>query len=376
MDVRYESVAHYFKPINGTRVLKSIENCGEDFEPDEGRVHVLVVAPVTVLMLQDPPYCHFVVDGVNIPITDNMAFNLPGLTGFWKAFQEVDTEIEANTAIKLPEGTFLLGDSNRGSCIYIRSCYLQLWEITQKVVQDEVKKATNLVIDGNSGIGKTYFGYVMLLYLARLGETVVYESYGTKKRVLLSHNVVVEGSQQDFSDILNLPTTFYIVDGVEPMHYQAKTIFLASLDHTLWYTFNEKRDQIRYIPVWSWDELSTCREVLYSDVPESVVEGCFHRWGGIPRYVLQYAQSEEKQILLEKTMEIADFFWLLNGYEKLKANNPEAHRLLHYRVNDHFAKEYFDFASPYVQQEVYDRAYKKDKRVLLGFIGGGDGWKW
>ncbi|KAK1938993.1 hypothetical protein P3T76_009068 [Phytophthora citrophthora] len=211
--VCYESVAYHFKTINAEHFLMNPKNFGEEFQLEEGQVHVLVVAPMSGRTLEKP---EFVVDGVNIPITDRMTFNSRTLVDFWRTFQEVPTDGKANAVVALPEETFLLGDLSQGSRIFIRPCYLQLWEVTLKMVQDEVKEKPHLVIDGNSGIGKTYFGYMMLLYLARLGKAVVYEGYGTKKCVLFSHNVVVEGSQEDFIPILKLPTTYYVVDGVDP----------------------------------------------------------------------------------------------------------------------------------------------------------------
>jgi KaiC/GvpD/RAD55 family RecA-like ATPase len=48
----------------------------------------------------------------------------------------------------------------------------------------ETPDSPHLVIVGNPGIGKTYFGNVLLLHLARHGSTVVYESEKAKCRYL------------------------------------------------------------------------------------------------------------------------------------------------------------------------------------------------
>ncbi|POM73489.1 LOW QUALITY PROTEIN: Crinkler (CRN) family protein [Phytophthora palmivora] len=126
------------------------------------------------------------------------------------------------------------------------------------------------------------------------------------------------------------------------------------------------------MPVWSMKEILTCRELIYSDTPVAVVQDCFRRWGGIARYVLRYAQVENQQVLLEKAMDIVDLDWLVNACGQLDANDAQvSHRLLHYRQN--FDSEYFVFASKYVQQAVYKRLYKNDKRKLLEFIAASDG---
>ncbi|KAG6976052.1 hypothetical protein JG688_00001770 [Phytophthora aleatoria] len=98
------------------------------------------------------------------------------------------------------------------------------------------------------------------------------------------------------------------------------------------------------MPVWSKQEILKCRELMYSDIPVAVVQDCFRRWGGIARYVLQFAQVENQQVLLEEAIDIVDLDW------------------------------YFVFASQYVQQEVYKRLYVKDKQKLLEFIFASDGF--
>ncbi|KAG6971495.1 hypothetical protein JG687_00001988 [Phytophthora cactorum] len=134
--------------------------------------------------------------------------NPAALVAFWKAFRTIPTEIKADAVIALPEGTFLLGDSTLGSRIYIRFCYPQLWKLCWEIIHDKKMNTTHLVILGNPGIGKRFFGYVILLHLARVGATVVYESGGSNKRFLFSRDTVVQGSQSDFVQILKNPETY------------------------------------------------------------------------------------------------------------------------------------------------------------------------
>jgi hypothetical protein len=51
---------------------------------------------------------------------------------------------------------------------------------------DENPKTPHLIILGNPGIGKTFFGYYLLVHLARQGATVIYESENRNRRCLLS----------------------------------------------------------------------------------------------------------------------------------------------------------------------------------------------
>ncbi|KAE8907409.1 hypothetical protein PF005_g3257 [Phytophthora fragariae] len=336
-----------------------------ELAPSFNQVHVLVVVPVKLPTPHELRDSQLVVDGVSIHMPASMQLNPPALVAFWKAFLAVPTEVEADAVIALPEGTFLLGDSTLGSRIYVRRCYPQLWKVCWKMIHDKVTKTPHLVILGNPGIGKTFFGYIILLHLARAGATVVYESGGSKKRLLFSRDMVVQGSQQDllvFSTslqrttlwmpslvgILDQPRTYYIVDAVKPTYYPAKTILLTSPRRSVWFEFNKTNS--------------------------TIVQDCFRRWGGIARYVLRYAQLDDQQELLEKAIAFVDINWLVDACGKLDADDAEvSHQLLHYRVSECFTNDYFVFASQYVEQEVYKRLYVKDKQKLLNFISASDG---
>ena len=313
------------------------------------------------------------VGGVKFPVTQTMSLNPPALVQFWKAFLNDRTEVKADVLIELPRGTYIMGDSTLGSRIYIRHCYLELWKLCHQLIHDKNMNTPHLVILGNPGIGKTYFGFVILLLLARAGATVVYESGNFKKLYLFTKEIVAKGTQYDFFEILNNPETYYIVDAVKPLYYSAKTILLTSPRRSIWHEFNKTNCQPCYMPVWSRNEILKCRELIYSDTPENVVQDCFRRWGGIARYVLRFAQVEKQQMLLEKAIEIVDLDKLVIACGKLDANDADvSHRLLHYRVNKSFDSQYFVFASQYVQQLVYKRLYDNDKRKLLEFIAVSD----
>ncbi|EEY53770.1 crinkler (CRN) family protein, putative [Phytophthora infestans T30-4] len=353
--------------------LNKMELFGPSFTPGDEEIHVLVELP-QLSEAELPRDRHLVVGDVPIPITQSMSFNPPALVAFRKAFLNDSTDVKADALVELPRDTYLLGDSTLGSRIYIRHCYPALWKLCHERIHDEKKNTPHLVILGTPGIGKTFFGFVIVLILARAGATVVYESGGLKKRFLFAHNVVAQGSQEDFVHILDQPTTYYIVDAVKPAYYPAKTILLTSPRRSIWYEFNKTNCQSCYMPVWSLKEILQCRKLMYSDTPVDVVQKCFRRWGGIARYVLRFSQVGDQQVLLEKAMNIVNLDWLVNACSQLDANDAQvSHRLLHYRVSKAFDSEYFAFASQYVQQAVYNRLYKKDKRKLLEFIAASDG---
>lgn len=128
---------------------------GSNFQPGRKEIHVLVKLRDSKLPAL-PGDRQFVVGDVSIPVTKHAVLNPAPLVAFWKALVSDRTEVKAGALIKLPEGTYLLGDELLGSRIYIRSCYPKLWKLCQQRIHDEVEKTPHLVILGNPGIGKTF----------------------------------------------------------------------------------------------------------------------------------------------------------------------------------------------------------------------------
>lgn len=65
---------------------------------------------------------------------------------------------------------------------------------------------------------------------------------------------------------------------------------------------------------------------------------------------------------------------LIDAFGKFDAPKSEvSHRLLHYRVGVGYTSADFVFASEYVQDTVYKRLYRLDKRKLLSFIQASEG---
>ncbi|POM62600.1 LOW QUALITY PROTEIN: Crinkler (CRN) family protein [Phytophthora palmivora] len=312
--------------MNPTQYLKNDKHFGTDFQPDE---FMLVVVP----MLHKPQDSQLVMD-ISILTSTYSTLNPPPLVAFWKALQAASTEIKA-------DNSFLA---------------IRRWALVSTY------NTPHVVIFGNPGIGKTFFAYVILLYLARAGAT----NKGSRTRILFSHDTVVQGSQQNFVRILNQTTTYYtIVDAAKPVYYPAKTILLTLPRRPILWEFNKLIVGL----VWSKQEILKCRELMYLEIPVAIVEDCFRRWGGIARYVLRYGQHDYQQVWLEGAIDGVDLDWQTRECGMEDATDAEElYRLLHFRVSKSFEKKYFVFASEYVQQEVYKRLYKRDKQKVMKFL--------
>ena len=201
--------------------------------------------------------------------------------------------------------------------------------------------------------------------------TVVYENVHLGwERTLFSGDMVIKGSHTDFSEVLVQLETFYVVDGVRPSLYVAKTLLVTSPRAEIWQKFEQGSCEMLFMPVWTPEEIFRCRELLYSSTPVEIVEDRYLKWGGIARYVLRHAQNLRKQQALDQAIAKADLKMTVSAsIESTGAESDVCHRLLHFRVNrESLCHEGFDFGSVHIAQRVFATLYKRTRRDLIDFI--------
>eukprot|EP00158_Paraphelidium_tribonemae_P005208 Partr_v1_DN27225_c1_g1_i6_m38409 putative crinkler (CRN) family protein len=297
----------------------------------------------------------------------------PALLNFWTAFTNYSIPIVENTLIQLPENVFIPGNNGIHSSIYVRPCYPELFQTSLSIVQSA--DIRHLIILGNPGIGKTFFGYFLLLQLARSGATVVYENAVEGSSLyLLSPDGVKEGTRQTLHPYLLSSSTFYIVDGMEPLRAAAaKTILLTSFRKEIWHQFSKGPCTLRYMPLWSREEILNCRSLLYPTLSEDLVEGLYLKWGGIARYVLKFATDEEQQAFLEEAVDVSNIDAILQSFGGSGEKADVSSCLIHRSVRDGFHSGPYQFASAYVVDEIYSRVYARDREHLIRFLSATQG---
>uniref|UniRef100_M4BZQ1 RxLR effector candidate protein n=1 Tax=Hyaloperonospora arabidopsidis (strain Emoy2) TaxID=559515 RepID=M4BZQ1_HYAAE len=82
--------------------------------------------------------------------------------------------------------------------------------------------------------------------------------------------MVIKGSHTDFSEVLVQLETFYVVDGVRPSLYVAKTLLVTSPRAEIWQKFEQGSCEMLFMPVWTPEEIFRCRELLYSSTPVEI----------------------------------------------------------------------------------------------------------
>jgi hypothetical protein len=290
----------------------------------------------------------------------------PGLERFWKSLTNFSAPMEAGTVVRLDKGVNILADSSVGSVIYVRPCYPALLALCMTMV--EIPETPHLIILGNPGIGKTYFGYFLLFHLARQGATVVYERGRKNMRYLFSPQLIARGGLSDFTETLDDPATFYIVDASKPVDALCKVILLSSPRRDVWYSFSKVLSAFRYMSVWSREEIQQCRALVYPNISGELANELFDKWGGVARFVLQYAHEESQQSLLTKALSSADLDTIIKCIGESDASNEVAHRLVHMHVGSNFMTTTYRFASDYVLDTVYQELYKTKRQKLLTFM--------
>lgn len=99
-----------------------------------------------------------------------------------------------------------------------------------------------------------------------------------------------------------------------------------------------------------------------------------HRWGGIPRYVLEKLQAVE-QGLLKEAIDSTPLKTLVDSVGSPASPTEASHKLIHLRVTENFQTRVMKMASTYVAAEVAYRLWKNEQANLKLFLSasGGEG---
>ena len=122
------------------------------------------------------------------------------MTAFWKHLPRA--MIDAYS-LRLAHDTMFLSDPDLGNALYVRDDYRSMLATVEK--QFATRRTRKLVISGNPGIGKSWFGLYFLHYLATTAPNtpIVWESIRKKRRFLFRDGSALRGDLSAFSDVLD-----------------------------------------------------------------------------------------------------------------------------------------------------------------------------
>lgn len=157
-----------------------------------------------------------------------------------------------------------------------------------------------------------------------------------------------------------------------PMECQAKTVLFCSPDKRNYKDFLKiVGTTIRYLPVWTWDEIDSCRDLLYGADPlrsrDAVLEA-FDRWGGIPRFVLEKLNDPAAQLTLDAAVAVTDLQKLQAAVGSIDAAGDLSHKLLHIIVEKPYIRYHVSLGTMYIADKVVQKLANEQKDAFELFL--------
>jgi hypothetical protein len=176
-------------------------------------------------------------------------------------------------------------------------------------------------------------------------------------------------------DALDDKSTWYLVDEAAapgPVHKPARTILFSSPNRENYKNFLDAvAATLRYLPVWSWEEIDTCRRLIYPHdpvrTPERVLEA-YSRWGGIPRFVLEKLADVSAQQELPKAISRCNLAALSSAVGALDSAAETSHRVLHLLTSAPYVEVQIDFGSDFIRARIADLLLSRQKTELFSFV--------
>ena len=138
------------------------------------------------------------------------------------------------------------------------------------------------MVSGTPGIGKSWWLYVVLWEAAQRGWTVVLDHADYNASFLFKGSTVgVADNATPFREELQSRDTLYLIDGQTPtMEAKAWTIMVSSEEKDSW-EFRQKRAMgMRYMPVWSEEELLDAQRNVYTHLNGELVKKLYQKGEG------------------------------------------------------------------------------------------------
>ena len=284
--------------------------------------------------------------------------------------------------------------------LFVRKCYVDVFKLLMDDMRNVNTKKT-YAISGTPGIGKSFFFVYLLFRLVKdLSEEIlplktkfiIYQDRDGFVQYDLVNLVAIKRTWDEASELIAAPDTLYIMDGdiKKPVTRIAGCVvlFISSprSDHFNHFV-NKDAATVWYFPVWTLEELESCRKLCYSILPAGPFNERYRVYGGVARYIFfkLIPQSEVtgtstvSTFPLPKKMEAvlasADARKSMMSSGLVSDIFRDSHVLLQMVVGDDDRGEayqflHLDFASKYVKDELWKSFYSEMigdlKAMVLG----------
>jgi hypothetical protein len=216
------------------------------------------------------------------------------------------------------------------SSILVRDSYKQLFERITSLLCQKYNETQRILVTGTPGIGKSMFAFYFIYRILNTVDQIeqenfsfIYSSphtdgyyyYDTKKSLFLYDKNLIHPKDDESKN------TIMIVDGDEKhgaLLTSLKTILICSPGKIHCNGFLKVHPKVLYMPVWFIEEI--IEYSTYLKMNQELVETLFLKWGGIPRYIIEYA-SHSSINDLQNILEEAIFE---TEYEKISHFNGQS----------------------------------------------------
>jgi hypothetical protein len=294
-----------------------------------------------------------------IPLLDMMMIKL-----LIDSLDSIDTNEQAFTVPPLP------GEVNIAA-IYKRNCY--------DYYRDFILNNTahnRFLITGNPGIGKTYFGRLMLVELLQRGKEVLFDCKDCTLYIN-PRGEYFKVNSEEYKLIAPRENTWCIIDGRAPQISHdwsaGKFIMVSSPKRAIIKDFDKPRCKTLYMPTWNEEELLKCWESLYKDkISGETIKKKLKLCGGIPRWIFDNEMTLEKiRNMIIAASESIDQC-IIEYQAKLFFGHEFSHKIIHIHPNVEGMNPYTDaiclFASKYAAVKCLNHLKKHNKQKLRTFI--------
>ena len=278
------------------------------------------------------------------------------------------TLIDSDPGVKEDDKTysfnFLASSTDPDMKIFVRESYVKLYHL--------LKSEKFMLITGNPGFGKSYFGlYVIYRLMQEEACSIIYVNQVKGYSALFYRDnveVMPDTDRQLLQARGSKESRWYIHDcathmGRPDMHIAgvcARTIVLSSPARSNYVDFEKEGKNCGistlYMPPWSLLECQAWNTVI-SDKIENYEERFWH-WGGNAREV--FGKSYNIRDLIQAIRDIENPQTVISKLKDVAAGRGKvySHMVLHLFPNDSYDRIEVKFASPFVSREVYKHLKK------------------
>ncbi|CAI2175444.1 2944_t:CDS:2 [Funneliformis geosporum] len=337
----------------------------ETYNPPEEHVHILVQPPKPATtgkrkMVEDEDE-EFRAKKEKLQQQDMEKFR-----NLIESLSTINTQDQVFKVPKLP------GDDG-DMAIYNRTCYKYLCKF---ILED--KEYKRYLVTGNPGVGKTFFGRLMLIELLKNNKAVLLDYETITVWVYPSGEIYKIENKTLYRQIAEQPDVWCIIDGKRDQvghdFSNGKLIMVSSPKKAIIGDFAKQWCAELFMPTWNEDELKDCWKHLYERrLTLKSLGDKFKLCGGIARWIFTIS-LENIEMAIEKAIKTVKSEILFHQGQVL-SGDEYTHKLIHIHTNieemgkfSPYTTSTCFFASKYVADRCLEQLQLNHKKELFDFI--------